>query len=84
MPCIAIIDFPNWLDGMGLKGLAPYFKNVKLDDILKMTNWKQLRDLGVSNPAHRKRLIRNIWKAKRALACIFMSCVENALYFSHY
>ncbi|RHZ53899.1 hypothetical protein Glove_433g17 [Diversispora epigaea] len=61
-------EIPNWLDGMGLKGLAPCFKGVNSQDILKFTDWKQLRDLGIKNPAHRKRLMRNIWNAKRSFA----------------
>ncbi|CAG8467101.1 12746_t:CDS:2 [Acaulospora morrowiae] len=61
-------DIPSWLDGMGLKGLAPYFEGKNWEEIIELTSWEQLQDLGIMRPPHRKRLIRNFWILKRFLA----------------
>ncbi|CAG8463666.1 11786_t:CDS:2 [Acaulospora colombiana] len=53
---------------MGLKGLAPRFEGKSWEEIIEMTNWEQLRDIGITRPPYRKRLIRNFWILKRVLA----------------
>ncbi|RHZ75932.1 hypothetical protein Glove_208g198 [Diversispora epigaea] len=56
-------NFPEWLDGLGLKLLAPIFQGKPWEDIInyKMTD---LELLGITNKNIRKRLLRHLRKVR--------------------
>ncbi|CAG8539467.1 12323_t:CDS:2 [Acaulospora colombiana] len=60
-------DFPSWLDGLGLKPLAPYFANQDWHDIIELT-WNDLEILGITNWQLRKRLLRHFFIIRKFLA----------------
>ncbi|RHZ76034.1 hypothetical protein Glove_208g211 [Diversispora epigaea] len=62
-------DFPLWLEGAGLKPLAPRFEGIPLQDILEF-NEQDLENLGIYNKNLRKRLIYHFQKVQRDLASL--------------
>ncbi|CAG8592489.1 12929_t:CDS:10 [Acaulospora colombiana] len=59
-------DFPAWLDGLGLKALAPRFEGRAWQDIIKMTS-SDLEEIGIPTKGLRKRLIRHFVKIQNNL-----------------
>ncbi|CAG8505564.1 11228_t:CDS:2 [Diversispora eburnea] len=60
-------DFPKWLDGLGLKPLSVIFEGKKWQDIVNLTS-KDLMHMGIFNANLRRRLTKNLIKAKKNLA----------------
>ncbi|CAG8522811.1 2897_t:CDS:2 [Diversispora eburnea] len=56
-------DFPEWLDGIGLKILAPYFENMKWQEVMSLST-RNLIDMGIKNSNIRSLLIRHFWRSK--------------------
>ncbi|CAG8485966.1 13520_t:CDS:2, partial [Acaulospora morrowiae] len=53
-------DFPAWLEGLGLKPMAPYFKDKKWQDIVQMKH-QDLKYLGIHNKFIRHKLAKHFW-----------------------
>lgn len=58
-----ILDFPEWLDGIGLKILAPYFESMKWREVT-LLNTRNLVNMGIKNSNIISLLIRHIWRIK--------------------
>ncbi|CAG8450127.1 3387_t:CDS:2 [Diversispora eburnea] len=56
-------DFPEWLKGLGLKPLFPYFEGKKWQDIIEL-KWQDLEKMGIHNKFIRFRLVKNFWRVK--------------------
>ncbi|CAG8434041.1 11309_t:CDS:2 [Scutellospora calospora] len=59
--------FPAWLEGLGLKHLARYFKGKKWEEIIEM-DWQALEVLGIESRQIRAKLVGHFWKVKRDIA----------------
>ncbi|RHZ67422.1 hypothetical protein Glove_301g59 [Diversispora epigaea] len=60
-------DFPSWLNGLGLKPLAPYFEGLKWREIIEFS-WHDLETSGITNWHLRKRLLRHFYSVRKFLA----------------
>ncbi|CAG8470381.1 8845_t:CDS:2 [Diversispora eburnea] len=62
-----LVNFPAWLEGLGLKPLASRFKSMIWKDIIKLRS-EELEGLGIYNTNIRRRLIKHFLRAQRDLA----------------
>ncbi|CAG8460922.1 2140_t:CDS:2 [Acaulospora morrowiae] len=60
-------DFPEWLDGIGLKILTPYFEGMRWEEIIKLS-MMDLYLLGIRNSKVRTLLVKHFWKVKNMMA----------------
>ncbi|CAG8434234.1 3250_t:CDS:2 [Diversispora eburnea] len=60
-------DFPSWLNGLGLKPLAPYFEGLGWREIIEFS-WHDLETSGITNWHLRKRLLRHFYSVRKFLA----------------
>ncbi|RHZ82709.1 hypothetical protein Glove_104g13 [Diversispora epigaea] len=60
-------DFPKWLEGLGMKAMAPNFEGKKWKEIIELS-WEDLEKMGIKSRGIRTRLIRFFWKIKRDMA----------------
>ena len=59
----------NWLDQLGLGGIAPKFSDNKITgDLMSMISEAHLKEMGMSNVGERLLLIREVRKVKRTAA----------------
>ncbi|RHZ83714.1 hypothetical protein Glove_88g32 [Diversispora epigaea] len=56
-------NFPEWLDGIGLKLLAPYFENMRWQEVMLLST-RNLIDMGIKNSNITSLLIRHFWRSK--------------------
>lgn len=63
---LLIKDFPEWLRGLGLKPLTPYFEGKRWQEIIEL-KWQDLEEMGIHNKFIRFRLVKNFWRVKKDL-----------------
>ncbi|CAG8570828.1 8173_t:CDS:2, partial [Dentiscutata erythropus] len=61
------LDFPMWLEGLGLKHLTRYFEGKRWEEIIEM-DWQALDVLGIESRLIRAKLVSHFWKVKRDIA----------------